>query len=97
MDGEVTPVVLTPEDFGLDPADVSELLGGDAETNAGILRAVLAGETGPRRDAAVANAAATLMVAGLAESPADGARSSARSIDSGAAAAVLDRVIKLSR
>ena len=97
VDGEVTPVVLTPEDFGLDPADVSELIGGDAETNAGILRAVLAGETGPRRDAAVANAAATLMVAGLAESPAEGARSAARSIDSGAAAAVLDRVIKLSR
>ncbi len=97
VDGEVTPVVFTPEDFGLDPADVSELIGGDAETNAGILRAVLAGETGPRRDAAVANAAATLMVAGLAESPAEGARSAARSIDSGAAAAVLDRVIKLSR
>ena len=97
VDGEVTPVVLTPEDFGMDPADVSELIGGDAETNAAILRSVLAGETGPRRDAAVANAAATLMVAGLAESPAEGARSAARSIDSGAAAAVLDRVIDLSR
>lgn len=96
-DGEVTPVVFTPEDFGVDPADVSELLGGDAETNAAILRSVLAGETGPRRDAAVANAAATLMVAGLAESTAEGARSAARSIDSGAAAAVLDRVIDLSR
>ncbi|MDE0120660.1 MAG: anthranilate phosphoribosyltransferase [bacterium] len=97
VDGEVTPVVLTPEDFGLDPADVSELIGGDAETNAAILRSVLAGETGPRRDAAVANAAATLMVAGLAETPGEGARSAARSIDSGAAAAVLDRVIDLSR
>lgn len=96
-DGEVTPVVFTPEDFGVDPADVSELLGGDAETNAAILRSVLAGEIGPRRDAAVANAAATLMVAGLAESTAEGARSAARSIDSGAAAAVLDRVIDLSR
>ncbi len=97
VDGEVTPVVLTPEDFGMDPADVSELIGGDAETNAAILRSVLAGETGPRRDAAVANAAATLMVAGLAETPGEGARSAARSIDSGAAAAVLDRVIDLSR
>lgn len=96
-DGEVTPVVFTPEDFGVDPADVSELLGGDAETNAAILRSVLAGETGPRRDAAVANAAATLMVAGLAETPAEGALSASRSIDSGAAAAVLDRVIDLSR
>ncbi|MDE0132847.1 MAG: anthranilate phosphoribosyltransferase [bacterium] len=96
-DGEVTPVVLTPEDFGVDRADVSELIGGDAETNAAILRSVLAGETGPRRDAAVANAAATLMVAGLAQTPAEGALSAARSIDSGAAGAVLDRVIDLSR
>ena len=96
-DGEVTPVVFTPGDFGMDPADVSELTGGDAETNAVILRSVLAGETGPRRDAAVANAAATLMVAGLAETPAEGAGMAARSIDSGAAAAVLDKVIELSR
>ena len=96
-DGEVTPVVFTPEDFGVDPADVSELVGGDADTNAAILRSVLAGETGPRRDAAVANAAATLLVAGLAETPAEGARSAARSIDSGAAAAVLDKVVDLSR
>lgn len=96
-DGEVTPVVFTPEDFGMDPADISELTGGDAETNAVILRSVLAGEIGPRRDAAVANAAATLMVAGLAETPSEGAGLAARSIDSGAAAAVLDRVIELSR
>lgn len=96
VDGEVTPVVLTPEDFGVDPADVSELIGGDAGTNAAILRSVLAGETGPRRDAAVVNAGATLMVAGLAETPAEGAFSAARSIDSGGAAAVLDRVIDLS-
>ncbi|MDE0233153.1 MAG: anthranilate phosphoribosyltransferase [bacterium] len=96
-DGEVTPVVLTPEDFGVDPADVSELTGGDAETNAAILRSVLAGETGPRRDAAVVNAAATLMVAGMAGTPAEGAIAAALSIDSGAAAAVLDRVIDLSR
>ena len=88
--------MFTPEDFGVDPADVSELIGGDAETNAAILRSVLAGETGPRRDAAVANAAATLMVAGLAETPAEGARSAAHSIDSGAAATVLNRVIELS-
>ena len=96
-DGEVTPVVFTPEDFGVDAVDVSELTGGDAETNATILRSVLAGETGPRRGAAVVNAAATLMVAGMAETPAEGARSAARSIDSGQAAAVLDRVIALSR
>ena len=95
-DGEVTPVVLTPEDFGLERSDVSELVGGDARLNAKMLRSVLAGEVGPRRDAAVANAAATLVVAGLANGPEEGAALAARSIDSGAADGVLDQVIHLS-
>lgn len=94
--GEVTPVVFTPGDFGLATSDVSELDGGDARTNARILRSVLEGEVSPRRDAALANAAATLMVAGLAETPAEGAAMAARAVDSGAAGAVLDRVIELS-
>ena len=94
--GEVTPIVFTPDDFGLASSDVSELIGGDARRNAMMLRSVLAGEIGPRRDAAVANAAATLMVAGLAETATDGARMAARSIDSGAAEQVLDQVIELS-
>ena len=96
-DGEVAPVVFAPEDFGLVASDVSELTGGDAATNAEILRTVLEGAEGPRRDAAVANAAATLMVAGLAESPVEGARRAAEAIDSGAAQSVLDQVIESSR
>ncbi len=95
--GSVSPVVFHPGDFGLGASDVSELSGGDADCNAGILRAVLAGETSPRRDAAVANAAATLVVAGLAETLRAGAEMAARSIDSGAAQTVLDRVIEMSR
>ncbi len=95
--GEVSPVVFHPQDFGLAPSDVSALSGGDADCNAGILRAVLAGEISPRRDAAVANAAATLVVAGLADTSADGAEMAARSVDSGAAQAVLDQVIEMSR
>ena len=95
--GKVTPVVFAPEDFDLAPSDVAELSGGEAAANARILRAVLAGEVSPRRDASVANAAATLMVAGLADSPMEGARMAARSIDSGAAQAVLDRVIEMSK
>ena len=94
--GEVSPVMFTPEDFGLTPSDVSGLAGGDAQTNAMILRSVLAGETSSRRDAAVANAAVTLMVAGLAETPTEGARLAGRSIDSGSAERVLNRVIELS-
>lgn len=95
--GEVTPIVLTPDDFGLASSDVSELIGGDARRNATMLRSVLAGEAGPRRDAAVANAAATLMVSGLADTPKEGVGLATRSIDSGAAEGVLDEVITLSR
>ncbi|MCE2527328.1 MAG: anthranilate phosphoribosyltransferase [Actinomycetia bacterium] len=95
--GEVTPVVLTPEDFGLRRSDVSELVGGDARKNATMLRSVLAGEVGPRRDAAVANAAATLVVAGLADSHEEGSALAARSIDSGGAESVLEQVIALSK
>ena len=65
----MTPVVFTPGDFGLMASDVSELDGGDAPTNARILRSVLEGEVSARRDAALANAAATLMVAGLRKLP----------------------------
>ena len=96
-DGQVTPVVFTPQDFGINNSDVGELTGGDAQTNAMILRSVLGGEISPRRDAAVANAAATLMVAGMVETPKEGARLAARSIDSGAAESVLDQVIELSK
>ena len=96
-DGEVTPIVLTPDDFGLASSDVSQLVGGDARRNAMMLRTVLAGETGPRRDAAVANAAATLMVGGLVDNPREGVGLASRSIDSGAAEGVLDEVIALSR
>ncbi len=94
---EVVPVVFNPGDFGVELSDISALVGGDAATNARMLRSVLAGEPGARRDAAVANASAALMMAGLADTPMKGARLAARSIDSGAAEGVLDRVIALSR
>jgi anthranilate phosphoribosyltransferase len=97
VNGEVKPIVFTPEDFGLAPSDVSELIGGDAAKNASMLRSVLGGECGARRDAALANAAATLMVAGLVETVEEGMGLAVRSIDSGAAEGVLDQVIELSK
>jgi len=69
-DGKVSAGELTPADFGVDTVPLSALAGGDAETNAAIARAVLAGEPGPRRTAVLVNAGAALCVAGLAESPA---------------------------
>jgi anthranilate phosphoribosyltransferase len=88
--GSARPLrTLQPEELGFPPAWIEALRGGDATDNAVLLESILAGETGPARDLVLANAAAALTVAGLADEwPAAVARA-AESIDSGAAAAVL--------
>ncbi|MCA1581115.1 MAG: anthranilate phosphoribosyltransferase [Acidobacteria bacterium] len=65
--------------------DPEELRGGDADENAAMLRALLEGEAGPRRDAALWNAAVALTVEGSARDVADGYERAAHAIDSGAA------------
>ncbi|NDC53416.1 MAG: hypothetical protein EBZ74_03780 [Planctomycetia bacterium] len=89
----------TPEEFGIatrPAADVAALtVAGPAESAAAI-RAVLWGEHGPRRDVVVLNAAAVLWAAGRAPDPAAAARLAAAAIESGGAAAKLDRLVALS-
>jgi len=63
-DGEVVFFQLTPEQVGLRGAPIESLRGGDAAANAAILRAIFAGEPGPRRDVVLLNAAAVLIAAG---------------------------------
>jgi anthranilate phosphoribosyltransferase len=84
---------VTPEDFGLSRAPISAISGGNAAHNAELVRAILAGEPGPRRDVVVANAAAALVAAGRAVDFLEGARLAAQSIDSGAALKKLNRLI----
>jgi anthranilate phosphoribosyltransferase len=91
--GAVRVYQITPEDFGLSRAPISAISGGDAAYNADILRAILAGERGPRRDIVIANAAAALVAAGRASDFREGARLAAESIDSGAARKKLDALI----
>jgi len=93
--GEVTHAEFTPEDFGVPRAVAGDLLGGDAEVNAGIVRAVLGGERGARRDIALVNAAPAIVVAGLADGFEQAMRLAAEAVDSGAAAAVLEAVVAL--
>jgi anthranilate phosphoribosyltransferase len=90
--GEVEAYEVTPEDFGVERWEPVAVRGGDPETNAAILRGVLLGKRGAARDAAVVNAAAALYACGRAESFAAGAEAAGRAIDSGAAAAVLERL-----
>lgn len=71
-----------PKDAGLKPSD-DALSGGDAAENAEILRSIFAGERGPRRNIVLLNAAAVLLVAGIASDLHDGAAKAAEAIDAG--------------
>jgi len=91
--GIVRVYEIRPEDFGLGRAPISAISGGDAAHNAALIRAILTGEPGPRRDIVIANAAAALVAAGRAADFLEGARIAAESIDSGAALNKLDALI----
>jgi len=80
-------------DFGVARAPLAALAGGDPATNAQIIRGILAGERGPRRDFVCINAAAALVAAGRTANFKEGARLAAEAIDSGAARARLDALI----
>jgi len=82
--GNVRQYIVAPQDFGLQRAPLSTLEGGDATVNAAILTAVFAGETGPRRDVVLLNAAAVLTSAGLAQDIREGVTVASATIDSGA-------------
>jgi anthranilate phosphoribosyltransferase len=84
-DGVVRCFTILPEEFGVARAPLESLRGGSAEQNARLIRRVLDNEPGPLRDISVVNAAAALLVAGLAETFVDGARLAADGIASGRA------------
>src|SRR5688572_23489923 len=95
-DGTVSTFYVHPSDFGLPKAQREDLRGGDAMANAAIIRAILGGERGPRRDVVLLNAGASLFVGGRTASVRDGIASAAQAIDSGAAATTLDAMIAAS-
>jgi anthranilate phosphoribosyltransferase len=95
--GVISTFTLTPEDVGLTRVDMADLKGGDPIANAAALREVLNGAKNAYRDIACLNAAAGLIVAGLADDLADGLRKAAESIDSGKAKAVAEKTAALSR
>lgn len=94
-DGAVTVFEITPEDAGLPRVTLGELKGGDAAVNAAALRGVLAGAFGPYRDIVLLNSAAALVVAGVAADLKDGITKARQAIDGGAAAAALDRLVRV--
>ncbi|HTF36541.1 MAG TPA: anthranilate phosphoribosyltransferase [Myxococcota bacterium] len=92
--GQLTELVLDAAELGLPRARLEDLCGGDARENAMMVRAVLSGEPGPRRDIVVLNAAAALWVAGAARGLAEGLVVARESIDSGAASARLAFLVR---
>ena len=94
--GDARALTIDPADLGVAYARREDLLGGDAEANAGVARAVLGGEPGPARDIVVLNAAAALTVSGTASGMGEALARAAESIDTGGARRVLERWIEVS-
>jgi anthranilate phosphoribosyltransferase len=93
--GQVSNYSIEPEDFGLSRASISEIKGGDAETNRQIVLDVLQGEPGAPRDIVLLNAAAALVAAGMAGDFHEGIKQAAEAIDSGQAMKKLDALIEI--
>ncbi len=93
--GTVEEYDLMPEDFGLATAPPESIHGGNAQENARIVRSVLSGERGPRRDVVLMNAAAALLVAGATKDMMWGVRMAEDVIDSGEALEKLERLVEI--
>jgi anthranilate phosphoribosyltransferase len=97
-DGKVTCYTISPEDVGFSRASLADIKGGEtAEISAGQLRSVLRGEAGPCLDMVLMNSGAALMAAGLAPDLQGGVALARKSIESGAAMAKLEALVRFCR
>ncbi len=94
--GAIRTFELTPGDFGLETVLLADLKGGDGAHNAVALKGVLEGDATPYRDISLANAAASLVIAGRAANLGEGMELARQSLASGAANATLERLIRVS-
>jgi anthranilate phosphoribosyltransferase len=97
IDGNVHTSTISPEDLGMKRAKPEDIRGGDATTNADIVKSVLGGEKSPRRDMVVLNASAALVAAGVADSLENGVALASESIDSGRAIGKLNALVELGK
>jgi anthranilate phosphoribosyltransferase len=92
--GSVREYAVAPEEFGLKRAALDEIAGGDAQSNAEIIRALLRGRRSAHRDIVLLNAAAALVAAERAETISDALPHAVKSLDSGAALAKLEALVR---
>ena len=95
-DGWFRTTTITPEDFGFKTCSKDELVGGTPEENAQITRDILSGAKGPKREAVLLNAGASLYIGGKASSMKEGVKLAAEIIDSGKAMETLNKLIEVS-
>lgn len=95
--GQVRTGFIDPSELGLPTGSVEEIASGDAAANAAAVRSIVLGERGARRTAVLLNAGAGLLVAGMAESLGEGIALASAAIESGAAAATLERFVATSQ
>ncbi|MDY6973051.1 MAG: anthranilate phosphoribosyltransferase [Thermodesulfobacteriota bacterium] len=96
-EGTVRTSVITPEGYGFKRADPETLRGGDAQHNASIIREVLEGRKGPKRDMVLLNAAAAFVTSGLETDLEGGIKRAVDAIDSGRAGEKLNSLVDFTR
>ncbi len=94
-DGAVSLSTIEPEDFGLRRCPLTDLQGGDASANAAIVRDILGGNPGPKREVVLLNAAYALLAAGLAQDVESGLEKARAMIDDGLAMNKLEELVAL--
>jgi anthranilate phosphoribosyltransferase len=90
--GSVRRFIVAPEDFGVSRAPLETIRGGSPQENAKLIHSLLAGEPGPRLDIVIANAAAALVVTGVAEDFRSAAELARRAVASGEAQTKLEQL-----
>lgn len=93
-DGDVKDYTVKPEDFGMRRARLYELKGGSPEENARMLKDILTGKNGPRRDIVLLNAGAAILAADRVKTLEEGVIMAAESVDSGRAFEKLESLVK---
>jgi anthranilate phosphoribosyltransferase len=96
-DDNVSTFQMTPEEYDFKRAGLEDIVGGDATENANIIRYILDGEKGPKRDMVLLNASAAFVAAGLCDNFKEGIQMAVASIDSGKAHDKLNKLIEFTR
>lgn len=96
-DGKIIDYMIDPLDFGISYANLEDIAGGDAQTNALIIKNIFKGERGSKRDIVVLNAAAALYIGKAVENLRDGISMAESILDSGLALDKLDQIVRFEK